>query len=73
MTSFMMCTMKAGTAIAGVVFSAVLHAGHYAAEAAQQSPEAIRAIYMNLFWLPMLIVAGCMVLAFFFKRQPVQK
>ena len=68
MTSFMMCTMKAGTAIAGVVFSAVLHAGHYAAEAAQQSPEAIRAIYMNLFWLPMLIVAGCMVLAFFFKR-----
>ena len=32
MTSFMMCTMKAGTAIAGVVFSAVLHAGHYAAE-----------------------------------------
>lgn len=73
MTSFMMCTMKAGTAIAGVVFSAVLHAGHYAAEASQQSPEAIRAIYMNLFWLPMLIVAGCMVLAFFFKRQPVQK
>ncbi len=73
MTSFMMCTMKAGTAIAGVVFSAVLHAGHYAAEAAQQSPEAIRAIYQNLFWIPMLIVAGCMVLAFFFKRQPVQK
>ncbi|WP_288619758.1 MFS transporter [uncultured Eubacterium sp.] len=73
MMSFMMCTMKAGTAIAGVVFSAVLHAGHYAAEAAQQSPEAIRAIYMNLFWLPMLIVAGCMALAFFFKRQPMQK
>lgn len=69
MTSFMMCTMKAGTAIAGVVFSVVLHAGHYAAETAQQSSEAICAIYMNLFWLPMLIVAGCMVLAFFFKRQ----
>ena len=73
MTSFMMCTMKAGTAIAGVVFSVVLHAGHYAAETAQQSPEAICAIYMNLFWLPMLIVAGCMVLAFFFKRQSIQK
>ena len=65
--------MKAGTAIAGVVFSVVLHAGHYAAETAQQSPEAICAIYMNLFWLPMLIVAGCMVLAFFFKRQSIQK
>ena len=73
MTSFMMCMMKAGTAIAGVVFSTVLHAGHYEAEATQQSVEAIRAIYMNLFWLPMLIVAGCMVLAFFFKRQPKQK
>lgn len=69
MTSFMMCMMKAGTAIAGVVFSAVLHAGHYAAEATRQSPEAIRAIYMNLFWIPMLIVAVCMVLAFFFKRR----
>lgn len=69
MTSFMMCTMKAGTAIAGVVFSVVLHAGHYAAETAQQSSEAICAIYMNLFWLPMLIVAGCMVLAFFFNKS----
>lgn len=72
MTSFMMCMMKAGTAIAGVVFSAVMHAGHYVSEASEQSAEAIQAIYRNLFWLPMLIVAGCMVLAFFFKRRSAE-
>lgn len=67
MVSFMMCAMKAGTAIAGIMFSGVLHAGNYLPESIQQSSNTITAIYLNMFLFPIIISLVCIVLTLFFK------
>ncbi|MBO5461130.1 MAG: MFS transporter [Ruminococcus sp.] len=66
MTSVMMCTMKLGIAGAGIIFSMVLNAGGYVADAVQ-TPSAISAIHWNMFWLPMILAGVCFALVCFFK------
>lgn len=68
MMSVMMCTMKLGIAGGGIIFSLVLDAGGYVADAVQ-SASAINAILWNMFWLPILIYIVCFALTFFFKTN----
>lgn len=65
MTSVMMCTMKLGVAVSGIIFSAIMNAGGYAADALQ-TKTAIIAIHWNLFWLPICLAIICLILALFF-------
>ena len=72
MTSVMMCFAKIGIALAGIIFSQVLDMGGYVADAVQ-TPAAINAIHWNLFWIPILSMGICLLLAFFYRLDKNHK